>query len=72
MGYDCGSTVEGNNLDELIESAKKHSLELHDYTEEEINSPEVLEVLMGAIKQSSRPVELRTQRLEEGRNIKPH
>ena len=74
MGYDCGSAVSGNSLEELIESVKQHALEFHGYTREEVDAPERVAVWEGAIKQSSRPGEIRTPRLmnDEGRDIKPH
>jgi predicted small metal-binding protein len=32
MGYDCGATVEGNSLAELLDCVKRHALEHHDFT----------------------------------------
>lgn len=72
MGYDCGSTVSGESLAELIDSVKEHALEFHGYAKEELEKEEVIAVWKGAIKQSSRPGDIRTPRPEDDRDIKPH
>jgi predicted small metal-binding protein len=72
MGYDCGSTAVGDSLDELLASVQEHATKFHNLTWEKARSPEVIEVWKGAIKQASRPGEIRTPRPEFGRDVKPH
>ena len=72
MGYGCGAVVTGETLDELVSATRRHAIDLHGYTEEEIDSENKVEEWKGAIKQSSRPGGLRTPRLEDDRIIEPH
>ena len=36
MGYSCGYGVSGDSMDQILSGIKHHSLEFHDYTEEEL------------------------------------
>ncbi len=72
MGYGCGAAVTGDTLDELITATKRHAIELHGYTEEEVSSGDQIEKWKGAIKQTSRPADSRTPRPEDDRDIIPH
>ena len=62
MGYTCGDSVSGSNLDEILEACKDHARNHHGMTDEEVNSPERIEQWRGAIKQASRPGAIRTPR----------
>ena len=72
MGYDCGSAVSGDSLAALLGAVQQHALEHHGYSQEEVESEELIAIWKGAIKQSSRPGNIRTPRLEFDRDIKPH
>ena len=72
MGYDCGSAVSGDSLAVLLGAVQQHALDHHDYTREEVESEELIAIWQGAIKQSSRPGEIRTPRNEFDRDIKSH
>ena len=72
MGYDCGATVAGDSLAELLKSVQGHALDHHGYTQEEVDSPDNIAIWEGAIKQSSRPGDIRTTRDEMGPGTKPH
>ena len=72
MGYDCGATVAGGSLAELLKSVQMHAIEHHDYTQEQVEAPEKIAIWEGAIKQSSRPDSFRTARDDFGRDVKPH
>ena len=72
MGYDCGAAVSGDSLAALLVAVQHHALEHHDYTREQIESEEMIAIWEGAIKQSSRPSNIRTPRTEFDRDIKRH
>ena len=72
MGYDCGSTVSGDSLAALLAAVQQHALEHHAYTQEEVESEEMIAIWEGAIKQSSRPGNIRTPRTEFERDKRPH
>ena len=40
MGYDCGTTVAGESLAELLKSVQMHAIEHHNYTQEQAEAPE--------------------------------
>ena len=64
LGAPCGDTISGDSVDDLIEVIKKHSIEVHGYTEEEANDPDRVNLWRGAVRQTSRPAETRTIKLE--------
>ena len=72
MGYDCGSAVSGDSLAMLLAAVQKHALQHHDYSQEEVESEELIAIWEGAIKQSARPGAVRTPRVEFDRDIKRH
>ena len=72
MGYDCGAAVSGDSLAALLAAIQQHALEHHDYTQEQVESEEMIAIWEGAIKQSSRPGNIRTPRTEFDRDVKPH
>ncbi len=72
MGYSCGYGISGESMDQILSGIKHHSLEFHDYTEEELEKINAVEQWKGAIRQASRPGATRTPRDESDRNIVPH
>ena len=72
MGYDCGATVAGDSLAELLKSVQLHAIDHHNFTQEETEAPEKIAIWEGAIKQSSRPGSFRTTRKDFGTDVEPH
>ncbi|HIF73273.1 MAG TPA: DUF1059 domain-containing protein [Dehalococcoidia bacterium] len=72
MGYYCGATVAGDSLSELLKSVQTHAVEHHGYTQAEVDSPEKIAIWEGAIKQSSRPGDIRTPRGDMKPGVEPH
>ena len=72
MGYSCGYGITGESMDQILSGIKHHSLEFHDYTEEELTNSDAVAQWKGALRQSSRPGDTRTPRDESDRNIVPH
>jgi hypothetical protein len=62
MGFTCGGTVTGGSLTEPVSAIQKHAIDHHNFTEEMAYSPEKVVEWRGAIKISSRPSEIRTER----------
>ncbi len=71
MGYDCGATVAGESLAELLKSVQTHAIDHHDYTREEVDSLDNIAIWEGAIKQSARPGSIRTTRTDLDRENDP-
>ncbi len=71
MGYDCGATVAGDSLAELLKSVQTHAIEHHDYTQKEVDSLDNIAIWEGAIKQSARPGSIRTTRTDFDRENDP-
>jgi predicted small metal-binding protein len=72
MDYDCGATVVGESLAELLKSVQLHAIDHHNFTKEETEAPEKIAIWEGAIKQSSRPGSFRTTRKDFGTDVEPH
>jgi predicted small metal-binding protein len=51
MGYDCGSAVSGDSLAALLAAVQQHALDHHDYSQEEVESEDMIAIWEGAIKQ---------------------
>lgn len=62
MGAGCDQVVSGESTEELVAGVRGHMKLAHQYTEAELTSQEMTEMISGAIWQSSRPPELRTPR----------
>lgn len=62
MGTECDQIVSGESTQELVAAVRGHMRLAHDYTEVELSSQDMTEMISGAIWQSSRPPELRTPR----------
>jgi predicted small metal-binding protein len=50
MGYDCGSAVSGDSLAALLAAVQQHTLDHHDYSQEEVESEDMIAIWEGAIK----------------------
>ena len=72
MGYTCGFEITGNSMDQILSGVKHHALEFHDWTQEELDTPEKMEGWKGAIRQTARPGGIRTPRDESDRDVIPH
>ena len=64
MGYSCGDEVSGATVEELIQAVQQHAMTFHSFTEEQVQAPEKIQEWRAAIRQASRPPELRTPRRE--------
>jgi len=51
-GVDCPYVARGETMEELFEDSKKHLKEVHDYTEEQLNDPKMVEELKKLVKQT--------------------
>jgi predicted small metal-binding protein len=49
LGSNCDYIVSGETDDEVIEGMKKHGIDVHKMTEEQVNSPEMLKLTKEAI-----------------------
>lgn len=72
MGYSCGFEITGESVEQILSGVKHHSLNFHGYSEEELDTPEVVEIWKGALRQAARPGAIRTPRDESDRDVKPH
>ena len=50
LGVDCPYVAQGETADETIAEANKHAKEVHGYTDEQINDPQMIEKVKAAIK----------------------
>ena len=50
VGLDCDYVASGKNEDELMTAAVKHSKEVHKYTDEQLQDPEMIKTVKAAIK----------------------
>jgi len=62
MGTNCDQIVSGNSTDELVSAVKGHMRLAHGYTDAQLATQELQEMITGSIWQSSRPPEIRTPR----------
>ena len=49
-GVDCPFVARGETEEEMMKKAVKHVKEAHGYTDEQINSPEMKEIVKKAVK----------------------
>ncbi len=63
VGSPCDGHVSGNSIEEIVQEAQRHVMEVHGYTSEEVMAPDFVDVIRGAIRQSARPQALRTIKL---------
>ncbi len=64
LGSPCGGSVSGETMEDVLRDIQNHAIDIHGYTAEEADAPEKLELWRGAIRQTARPAESRTIRLE--------
>ena len=50
-GTDCPYVARGETKEEMMENAVKHVKDVHGYTDEQINDPEMQEIVKKAIKE---------------------
>ncbi len=62
MGTDCNQVVSGTTTEEFVAAVHGHMKLAHGYTEEQLASDELDEIIRGAVWQSARPSEIRTPR----------
>jgi len=51
LGADCSYVARGETMEELIADVAKHAKEVHGYTDEQLNSSEMMEAVKAAVKQ---------------------
>ncbi len=64
LGSPCEGTVSGETVDEVVAEMAEHAITVHGYTVEMTQDPKKLAEWRGAIKQSSRPPDQRTSKLD--------
>ena len=62
MGASEAHSITGNSTDEIIRQMQEHAIATHGYTEMQVQQPDIIEFMRGAIRQSARPVNLRSPR----------
>lgn len=50
-GVDCPYVARGNTFEEAMENGVKHGKEVHNYTDEQLNDPEMMKKVKAAVKQ---------------------
>ena len=61
LGFDCTFVIEGTTMVELIEQVAVHAVDAHGYATEKARSPNMAEIIRGAIRNQARPPGLRRQ-----------
>lgn len=51
VGIDCPYVARGETEEELMADAVKHGKEVHGYTDEQLNDPEMMKKVKSAIKE---------------------
>lgn len=51
MGLNCSYVACNDTKEELMNNAGKHGMEVHGYTEEQLNDPEMMKTINGLIKE---------------------
>ena len=51
LGSDCTYVAKGETMEEVMEDGAKHGKEVHGYTDEQLNDPQMIEKIKAAIKQ---------------------
>jgi predicted small metal-binding protein len=52
LGVDCPYVARGETIDEVVQDGVKHAKEVHGYTDEQLNDPQMMEQTKAAIKQT--------------------
>ena len=64
LGDPCKETVSGVTMDDVLREIQDHAIDIHGYTVEQAGAPEKLELWRGAIRQTARPADTRTNLLD--------
>lgn len=51
LGLDCSYVARGETMEELMADGAKHGKEVHGYTDEQLNDPEMMKQIKEAVKQ---------------------
>lgn len=51
LGLDCPYIARGETMEELMADGAKHGKEVHGYTDEQLNDPEMIKQIKEAVKQ---------------------
>lgn len=51
LGEACPYVARGETIDEVVKDGVKHGKEVHGYTDEQLNAPEMMEKVKAAIKE---------------------
>ena len=52
VGVTCDFIAKGETEEELLEQVAKHAKEVHGYTDEQLNDPEMMKKVKSAVKQA--------------------
>jgi len=64
LGAPCDHYVAGNSMDTVIAAMQQHAVDVHGYAEDHVRSAEMATAMRTAVKQSSRPSQFRTSKLD--------
>lgn len=62
MGFEGKHSISGGSTEELLRQMQEHAIAKHGYSDVELQEPEMIEFMLGAIRQSARPENLRSPR----------
>lgn len=51
LGVDCDVVVEGDTVEDVLAKGAVHAKEVHGYTDEQLNDPEMVKRTQAAVKQ---------------------
>jgi predicted small metal-binding protein len=51
VGVDCSYVARGETMDQLMAAGGKHAKEVHGYTDQQLNNPELIAKIKAAVKQ---------------------
>ncbi len=60
VGIDCDYVATGDTVQELVDEAARHDVEVHGATEQLVSSPEWREEMRALVRNVSRPSEMRS------------
>ena len=50
VGVDCSYVARGDTIEQLMAAGGKHAKEVHGYTEQQLNNPELIAKIKAAVK----------------------
>ena len=62
---DCKDVVTGESLQELVHEVQRHAIDAHAWSRKGVSSPDFMNVLVTALRQTVRPEEIRSVDLSE-------